>query len=259
MSAPQVYKAISAVSAELSRTGIPKLHRNDRDDYMYRSIDDVLNRLAPLLPKHKLCVLPRALERTSTDRTGEADILLIHVGLRVAFDVVSTADGSAHTVETFGEALDAGDKATAKAMSSAYKQAMLQLFCVPVAQIDDADTSSHRLKKKGHAAEPIEGWEQWSAGIIEIALSCDTLDALERLQERQRALLKAISRESPPLYARIGEAITDRGAALAEPRRSAAKASRRRITPASISSVQSTRRRSSKNQTHVHAAVPEAN
>jgi hypothetical protein len=59
MSAPQVYKAVTAVAAELSGAGIPKRHRNDRDDYRYRSIDDVLNRLSPLLAKHKLCVLPR--------------------------------------------------------------------------------------------------------------------------------------------------------------------------------------------------------
>ena len=49
MSAPQVYRAIHAISAELARAGIAKLHRNERDDYLYRSIDDVLNRLSPLL------------------------------------------------------------------------------------------------------------------------------------------------------------------------------------------------------------------
>ena len=65
MSAPQVYKAITAIAAELSGAGIAKRHRNERDDYRYRSIDDVLNRLSPLLAKHKLCVLPRVLERTA--------------------------------------------------------------------------------------------------------------------------------------------------------------------------------------------------
>ena len=67
MSAPQVYRAISAISRELSGQGIAKRHRNEREDYRYRSIDDVLNRLSPLLAKHKLCVLPRVLERTATD------------------------------------------------------------------------------------------------------------------------------------------------------------------------------------------------
>ena len=202
MSAPAVYKAITAISAELSGLGIAKRHRNERDDYRYRSIDDVLNRLSPLLAKHRLCVLPRVLERTSTDRVGEGDLLLVGVALKIAFDLVSSADGSSHTVEAFGEALDHSDKATAKAMSSAYKHAMLQAFCVPVAQIEDADAASHRLKRgRSHQPEPVEGWAMWTRGIIDIVESCATQEALERLQERQRPLLKA---EAGPLRAAWG-------------------------------------------------------
>ena len=215
MSAPQVYRAITAIAAELSGAGIPKRHRNERDDYRYRSIDDVLNRLSPLLARHKLCVLPRVLERTSTDRVGEGDLLLVGVALRVAFELVSSADGSRHTVEAFGEALDHSDKATAKAMSSAYKQAMLQAFCVPVAQIEDADASSHRLKHaRTHQREPVEGWAMWTSGIIDILQSCVTREALRRLQDRQRPLLKALSREKPDLYAQIGAAFANREAEL---------------------------------------------
>jgi hypothetical protein len=215
MSAPQVYRAITAIAAELSGAGIPKRHRNERDDYRYRSIDDVLNRLSPLLARHKLCVLPRVLERTSTDRIGDGDLLLVGVTLKVAFDLVSSADGSSHTVEAFGEALDASDKATAKAMSSSYKHAMLQTFCVPVAQIEDPDASSHRLKPgTSHQREPVEGWAMWTSGITDIAESCATHEALERLKDRQRTLLKAIAREKPDLYAQIGAAFAKRTAEL---------------------------------------------
>ena len=215
MSAPQIYKAITAISADLSGAGIPKRHRNERDDYRYRSIDDVLNRLSPLLAKRKLCVLPRVLERTSTDRLGEGELLLVGVTLRVAFDLVSSADGSSHTVEAFGEALDHSDKATAKAMSSAYKHAMLQVFCVPVAQIQDGDASSHRLKRSNsHEQEPVEGWAMWSAGIKYIIESCATTEAVKRLKDRQRMLLKAISREQPKVYAEIGAAFAKRTAEL---------------------------------------------
>ena len=145
---------------------------------------------------------------------GDGDLLLVNVVLKVAFDVVSSKDGSSHTIVAFGEALDGSDKATAKAMSSAYKYAMLQLFCVPVAQIGDADSSTHRLKRDSHVGEPVEGWPQWAAGIIDIASSCVSQEALERLQERQRALLKAISRERPDLYAQIGEAFARCGESI---------------------------------------------
>ena len=207
MSAPYVYKAINAISRELAGSGIAKVHHNERDDYLYRSIDDVLNRLAPLLPKHRLCILPRVLEREVTERTGEADQLLVSVTLKVAFDLVSTADGSSHTVEAYGEALDPSDKATAKAMSSAYKHAMLQTFCVPVAGIGDPDASGHRLKRDVHQRAPVEGWEQWAAGICEIVESCVSHEALGWLQERNRPLLVELSRERPELYSGIGTCI----------------------------------------------------
>jgi hypothetical protein len=213
MSAPQVYRAINAVSAALAAAGIAKLHRNERDDYLYRSVDDVLDRLAPLLVRHKLCILPRVLERSATDRLGENDQLLVSVVLKVAFDLVSTADGSGHTIETYGEALDASDKATAKAMSSAYKHAMLETFCVPVTQAD-ADASSYRLKRRDHESAPVEGWEQWAAGIRDIAASCESDEALERLQERNRSLLTSLSRERPDLYVLVGASFAERKRAL---------------------------------------------
>ena len=92
---------------------------------------------------------------------------------------------------------------------------MLQAFCVPVAEIEDADAGSYRLKRsRSHQQEPVEGWVMWTSGIIDIVESCATREALERLQDRQRPLLKAISREQPELYAQLGAAFAKRTAAL---------------------------------------------
>ena len=105
-------------------------------------------------------------------------------------------------------------------MSSAYKHAMLQAFCVPVAQIDDADAGSYRLKRsRSHQQEPVEGWVMWASGIRDIIESCATIEALARLQDRQRPLLKAVSREQPDLYAQLGAAFAKRTSALKGERR----------------------------------------
>ncbi len=61
-----------------------------------------------------------------------------------------------------------GDKATAKAMSAAYKSAMIQTFCIPVGDTEDADAASHKLAAKTHLAEPVQGWEQWARDIEDI-------------------------------------------------------------------------------------------
>jgi hypothetical protein len=212
---PHVYRAINRITGAFAKAGIPKTHTNVQDQYHYRSIDDVLNRLAPLLAKHGLCVLPRALRREAEDRVGEAESLLTSVRLLVAFDVVSCRDGSSCTAKAWGEALDAGDKGTSKAVSAAYKSAMLQLFCVPVTT-EDADASSHRLKARSREREPVQGWEPWSDDICVIIDGCESMDALERVRTRQAALLEALRCERPDLYTGIGQCFSSRAQELAQ-------------------------------------------
>lgn len=214
MKGPRIYKAISAVTADMAKCGIAKTHTNAQDQYRYRSIDDVLNCLAPLLAKHRLCVLPRVLERIALDRKGSRDELLVSVALRVAFDLVSAVDETRHTVEAYGEALDGGDKATSKAMSSAYKAAMLQTFCVPVAGSEDADARTYKLHRNDHEPQPVGGWEQWACDVIDLLGLCESEEALTRVQDTNRALLKALSRERPGLYRGIGDAFQRRKSML---------------------------------------------
>ena len=210
MAAPSVYSAINAITAEFATAGIATTHTNLVEQYQYRSIDDVLKRLAPLLAKHRLCVLPRVLERQLVERQDEAQRLLVDVTLRVAFALVSAEDGSSHLIEAFGEALDAGDKATAKAMSAAYKSAMIQAFCIPISDIEDADATSHRLAAKTHVPEPVQGWEQWARDIQDIVAVCETEQAIDTVVERNRGLLKALSRERSELYAGLGQCFIQR-------------------------------------------------
>ena len=216
MRPPEVYRAINAVSVELARAGLPKQNFNLQDDYFYRSIDDVINRLAPLLAAHRLCVLPRSLERQATDRAGLRNTTLCHVALKVAFDLVSVEDGSCHTVEAYGEALDESDKATAKAMSAAYKSAMLQTFCIPIVGEDDPDRGK-LVARKSHDPEPVQGWDQWSKDVIEMIRVCQSEEALGRVQATNRAMLKAIQRERAELYETIGDEFAARRLILAQP------------------------------------------
>ena len=227
MAAPNVYAAISAVTAELARSGIAKTHVNEADDYRYRSIDDLLDRLAPLLAKHRLCVLPRVVERLVTERHDEGDRLLLHVAVRTAFTFTSVDDGSSHLVEAYGEAIDPSDKATAKAMSAAYKSAMIQSFCIPLAGSDDPDRSSYKATSRTHAAEPVQGWEQWARDIEDIVTVCESEQAIALVQERNRELLKGISRERADLYRQVGEAFAARREALLA-RNAPTRASRKR-------------------------------
>jgi len=145
-----VYKAINAVQADLVKTGIGKDSTNTFDNYKFRGIDAVYNALSPLLAKHGLCILPRMMTRTCEERQSQKGGALFYVTVEAEFDFVCAQDGSKHTVKTYGEAMDRGDKATNKAMSAAYKYAAFQAFAIPTEGDNDADSQTHEV-----AARPV--------------------------------------------------------------------------------------------------------
>lgn len=152
---PAVYDAIAFVAGELAKAGISKDHRNTQGQgYQFRGIDDVYNAIGPLLPKAKLCILPRVLKREITERQSKQGGALFYIVVEAEFDFVSAKDGSKHTVKTFGEAMDSGDKATNKAMSAAYKYACIQAFCIPTEGDNDADSSTHDVKPAARKLHP---------------------------------------------------------------------------------------------------------
>lgn len=143
-----VYKAICAITAELSKIGISKDSTNSHGNYKFRGIDAVYGALSPLLAKHGLCVLPRVIERTVSEQQSNAGKVLFYTALKVEFDFVASEDGSKHTVCTIGEAMDSGDKSSNKAMSAAYKYACFQAFCIPTEGDNDADATTHEVKPR---------------------------------------------------------------------------------------------------------------
>jgi ERF superfamily len=196
----------------------------------------LLDRLAPSLAKHRLCILPRALERTVIERRDDGQHLLFHTCLRVAFTLTSVEDGSSHIVEAFGEALDVSDKATAKAMSAAFKSAMIQTFCIPLAGSEDPDRTSLRASARTHMAEPVQGWEQWARDIEDIIRLCESEAAIGLVQERNRELLKGLSRERQDLYRELGECFGARREALQQ--RGAERRPRKRKSQAAENKVE---------------------
>ena len=140
-----VYAAINAVQRSLAATGIGKDRRNESQGYKFRGIDDVYNAVSRLLADNGLCIMPRCTERAVVERTNAKGTALFYVTVRMEFDFVAAADGSTHTVVTYGEAMDSGDKATNKAMSAAYKYALMQTFAIPTEGDNDADATTHEV------------------------------------------------------------------------------------------------------------------
>ena len=156
----KVYQAINKVQAALAKTGIAKDRTNTFDKYQFRGIDDIYNALSPLLAEHGLCILPRILKRESIERESQKGGALFYVTVEAEFDFVAAEDGSKHTVRTFGEAMDRGDKATNKAMSAAYKYAAFQAFAIPTEGDNDADAQTHQVMAKASAKAMTEAMDK---------------------------------------------------------------------------------------------------
>lgn len=192
----KVYQAINAIQADLAKTGIEKSRKNSQgSDYYFRGIDDVYNAIAPLLATHKLCILPRMLSRHCDERISKSGGTLFYVTVEAEFDFVSSEDCTKHTVRTFGEAMDSGDKATNKAMSAAYKYASFMAFAIPTEGDNDADQQTHEViaEKKPPAitdARLLKAIEKIKSGEY----TTDKLRASFTLTEKQEAsLVEALS------------------------------------------------------------------
>lgn len=202
MTGKKVYAAISAVAKEMASTGISKDRVNKVQGFNFRGIDQVYNALAPALVSHGLVILPRLTERTCTERINKNGTALFYVVVKAEFDFVSTEDGSIHTVTTYGEAMDSGDKATNKAMSIAYKYAAFQAFCIPTEETAiDADAEVHQvaphdaessLREFGDKAALAQSVEELQAAYKEV---WPKLGGVKSYEERAAETYKTRGRE----------------------------------------------------------------
>jgi len=155
---PGVYGAIAKVIGALSADGIAKNKTNAQQGYSFRGIDDVYGALSAQLHAANLVIMPRVLRRECTEGATKSGGKQFTVVVDVEWDVVYGGDGSAHTIKTFGEAMDSADKATNKAMSAAYKYMAIMLFCIPVEGLPDADASTPETSiVKPEPAKPTHG------------------------------------------------------------------------------------------------------
>ena len=210
-----VYAKIAAVQGELAKVGISKSRKNQTPgaQYNFRGIDEIYNTLAPLMAEPGLCIIPRIVDHSLTERgkTRNGNIIWSAV-VTAEFDFVSADDGSVHTARTIGEAMDSSDKASNKAMSAAYKYAALMTFAIPTEGDNDADAQTHEVAAKPDVIdEPCINDEQITRiqGLLEATtinvvqfcriMGCRTVsslpvskfaEAVERLEKKLAELAK---------------------------------------------------------------------
>lgn len=132
-----IYEALSQVMEAVQT--VRKNERNDQQGFNFRGIDAVVNAVGPALRNAGVVVSPDVREyKYGSVEIGRNRTPMAHVQLIASFTFYAQ-DGTSLTATAPGEAMDSGDKATPKAMSVAYRTALLQALCIPT---DDPDPDS---------------------------------------------------------------------------------------------------------------------
>ena len=156
-----IYQSINAIMRHVP--SIAKDRKNQQQGYNFRGIDDMYNALNPLLAEYGVFATSEVLNTEREERQTKNGGTLFYSILTVKFNFYAT-DGTFVTSVMIGEAMDNGDKASNKAMSTAYKYALMQLFCIPTEDVKDTEYVTHEVAPKPKLApipkvtKPMPDW-----------------------------------------------------------------------------------------------------
>lgn len=136
-------EVILAVMHEVQ--GVGKNERNSAQGFNFRGIDAVINKVGPALRKAGGFILPEVKESEHSIALTAKGSQVNVVHLVVQFGIYGL-DGEAIVGTVAAEAMDSGDKATAKAMSVALRTFLLQVLALPT---DEPDPDSFSYEATG--------------------------------------------------------------------------------------------------------------
>ena len=168
----EVMKSVGAVR---------KGERNNFHNFQFRGIDAVVNAVSPALQKAGVIVTPKleSLDRR-TLQTGQGkgmngvDVIVTYTFTGPAGDTISAT--------VAGEAFDSGDKAVPKAMSVAFRIALLQALALPTDE-PDPDSESYEAAPVQNAPQQAPAAQQVPTPEQALQQNWNSLDGLERLRK----------------------------------------------------------------------------
>jgi hypothetical protein len=161
----------------LDVTSIGKSDFNDFHKFAFRGIDTVLDHVGPAFRKHGIVTTPELLSLTAETVKSSKDKPMRLTTVTVKYTFVGPA-GDRESAVVPGEAWDGEDKGSSKAMSVAYRTALIQVLSIPTKERDPhagpiVSTKLVRLRDEAKRIMTQNGWEfqeladeyaQWSQG-----------------------------------------------------------------------------------------------
>ncbi len=142
----KVHEALSAVMADVRAVG--KDGFNEQQKFKFRGVDAVVDAVGPALRTHGVLVTPRVLDKRYRDFETSRGALMHECVVEVEYTFTGP-EGDQLVGSSIGESADSGDKATAKAMSVAYRTWWLQALAIPTGEPDPDETTVERAPQRG--------------------------------------------------------------------------------------------------------------
>lgn len=149
MSDKLIFKKIPVIIGSIE--AVLKNHKNDKQNYYFRSIDDVYNSVNSAMAKEGVCIsvnyeiiknkTVRIIDGYGKEKNAK------EVVLKGIYKIYAE-DESYIECSTFGEAIDYGDKAINKAMTQSFKYLLFQVFVIPTEEKKDSEFDSSEIPNK---------------------------------------------------------------------------------------------------------------
>lgn len=153
---PTVVEALSAVMHDVQAVG--KAQRNLQQGYVFRGIDAVVNAVGPAFRQHGIVAVPHQSEARYRDVLTNTGKPSRECTVQVTYRFYGPA-GDFIECSVPGESMDFGDKGAPKAMSVAYRIALLQALCIPTDE-PEPDAQSY---ERG----TVPGWDPETQVLID--------------------------------------------------------------------------------------------
>lgn len=162
----EIVKLLTQVMAEVG--AVRKGDRNQQQNFNFRGIDAVTNAVSPALRKAGVIITPQVIDyQYGSVTVGSKGTVMGHVKVTVRY-TFHAPDGSSLETIVPAESFDSGDKATAKAMSVAFRTCLLQTLCLPTDDIDPDATSYERAPTRAVPSHPAMQARQEDAPVVPI-------------------------------------------------------------------------------------------
>lgn len=155
---------------------VAKAQRNKDQGFDFRGIDDVVNAVGPKFREYGVVPAPLLESAAYRDVRTSKDKPARECTVRVRYRFWGPA-GDYVDVVVPGEALDMGDKGTAKAMSVAYRIALLQLLTLPTDERDPDAESYERAEPTGQADQAAQVRGEIAALAQEKGYGLETIES----------------------------------------------------------------------------------